>query len=59
VPVGDLTWEIDDFTGHKLVLAEVELPARDVDVEVPKWLRPHVVREVTEEEEYRNARLAR
>lgn len=59
VRVGDLTWEIDDFADRKLVLAEVELPDRDTDVAIPKWLRPHVVRDVTEEEEYQNVRLAR
>jgi CHAD domain-containing protein/CYTH domain-containing protein len=56
---GKLTWEIDDFADRKLVLAEVELPDRHADVEIPKWLRPHVVREVTEEEEYENTNLAR
>jgi len=56
---GDLTWEIDDFADRKLVLAEVELPSEGAEVELPKWLRLHVVREVTEEEEYQNARLAR
>jgi CHAD domain-containing protein/CYTH domain-containing protein len=56
---GDLTWEIDDFADRKLVLAEVELPDRNTDAEIPKWLRPRVVRDVTDEEEYQNARLAR
>lgn len=59
VPVGGLTWEIDEFTDRKLVLAEVELPTREAAVEIPDWLQPHVVREVTEDEEYENARLAR
>ncbi len=56
---GDLTWEIDEFLDRDLVLAEVELgdPARHV--ELPAWLSPHVSREVTEEEEYGNMRLAR
>lgn len=56
---GDLTWEIDDFADRKLVLAEVELPDRNTDVVIPKWLRAHVVRDVTDEEEYKNASLAR
>jgi CHAD domain-containing protein/CYTH domain-containing protein len=56
---GDLTWEIDDFADRELVLAEVELPDRKTQVEIPKWLRPHVVRDVTDEEEYQNTRLAR
>ena len=59
VPDGALTWEIDDFADRKLVLAEVELPVEDTAVEIPKWLRPLLVREVTDEEEFQNARLAR
>lgn len=58
VPDGDLTWEIDEFLDRDLVLAEVELAGRPVDVEVPAWLRPHVDREVTEDEAYSNVRLA-
>jgi CYTH domain-containing protein len=58
VPDGDLTWEIDEFLDRDLVLAEVELAGRPVDVEVPAWLQPHVEREVTEDEAYSNVRLA-
>ena len=59
VPDGALTWEIDEFADRKLVLAEVELPVEDAGVEIPKWLRPLLVREVTDEEEFQNARRAR
>jgi adenylate cyclase len=55
---GHLTWEIDEFEGRDLVLAEVELPAGDVEAEVPDWLRPFVVREVTEDPSYQNQNLA-
>jgi CHAD domain-containing protein/CYTH domain-containing protein len=58
IPDGDLTWEIDEFLDRDLVLAEVELAGRPVDVEVPAWLQPHVDREVTEDEAYSNLRLA-
>jgi CHAD domain-containing protein/CYTH domain-containing protein len=58
IPDGDLTWEIDEFLDRDLVLAEVELAGRPVDLEVPAWLRPHVDREVTEDEAYSNFRLA-
>jgi CHAD domain-containing protein/CYTH domain-containing protein len=58
VPDGDLTWEIDEFLDRDLVLAEVELAGRPVDVEVPAWLQPHVDREVTEDDAYSNVRLA-
>jgi CHAD domain-containing protein/CYTH domain-containing protein len=56
---GALTWEIDDFSDRELVLAEVELPKADTNIEIPKWLGRHVVRDVTDEEEFQNARLAR
>lgn len=58
VPDGALTWEIDEFLDRDLVLAEVELAGRPVDVEVPAWLQPHVDREVTEDDAYSNLRLA-
>lgn len=59
VKVGDLTWEIDRFDGLDLVLAEVELPTEDTAAPMPEWLRPCVVREVTEEAEYRNFSIAK
>jgi CHAD domain-containing protein/CYTH domain-containing protein len=59
VPAGELTWEIDRFRGRRLVLAEVELPSEDTDAPIPDWLRDHVVRDVTGEDEYVNVNLAR
>lgn len=52
-----LRWEVDVFLGvHRpVVLAEVELPARDTAFEVPDWVGP----EVTEDPEYTNEALAR
>jgi len=58
IPDGDLTWEIDQFLDRDLVLAEVELSGRPAELEVPAWLRPHLDREVTEDESYSNFRLA-
>lgn len=59
VPDGALAWEIDRFSGQRLVLAEVELPSEDHRVEIPAWLRPVLVREVTGEREYVNVNLAK
>ena len=58
---GPLTWEIDEFTDRELVLAEIELPdGADADaVTLPTWLEPFVVRDVTDDPEYVNSRLAR
>jgi CYTH domain-containing protein len=58
VPAGGLVWEIDEFEDLDLVLAEVELPSENAQVELPDWLSPHVEREVTGEPEYYNRNLA-
>ena len=52
-------WEIDAFLDRDLVLAEVELDRPDEDATPPDWLRPVVVRDVTDAPEYQNVRLAR
>jgi len=56
---GSLTWEIDEFTDRDLIMAEVELNDTSLQPEMPAWLKPVVVREVTGEPEYVNANLAR
>jgi CYTH domain-containing protein len=58
VEEGGLVWEIDDYDGVNLVLAEVELPSATMRVTVPAWLRPHIVREVTDEPAYQNYEIA-
>lgn len=58
VPVGDLVWEIDVFADRDLVLAELELRQVDQEVDLPAWLAPLVVREVTDEPAYVNVNLA-
>ncbi|MEX2280915.1 MAG: CHAD domain-containing protein [Gemmatimonadota bacterium] len=52
-------WEIDRFLDRKLVLAEIELDSPDDPVELPRWLAALVVREVTDDPEYTNAKLAK
>jgi CHAD domain-containing protein/CYTH domain-containing protein len=59
VPHEGLTWEIDQFTDRPLVLAEVELPPPGEAPELPAWLVPWVVREVTDDPAYLNSSLAR
>ncbi len=59
LPDRDLVWEIDDFSAPRLVLAEVELPREDYEFEIPEWLQPFVVSEVTGNPDYENANLAR
>jgi CHAD domain-containing protein/CYTH domain-containing protein len=59
VPQDGLVWEIDRFVDRDLVLAEVELPAVDVEPRLPDWLARCVVREVTGDPDYVNRNLAR
>ncbi len=56
---GELSWQVDRFLDRDLVLAEVELPSRDTEVEVPGWLASFVAREVTGNRAYENRNLAR
>ena len=44
---------------RELFLAEVELSDPEQHPELPEWLAPYVVREVTNEAEYVNLNLAR
>ena len=59
VAAGSRTWEIDEFTDRELVLAEIELDRADEHVDIPAWLRPVLVREVTDDGAYTNRSLAR
>jgi CYTH domain-containing protein len=52
-------WEIDEFLDRRLVLAEIELASARDEVAIPGWLAKCVVREVTDDPEYLNYRLAR
>lgn len=52
-------WEIDEFLDRSLFLAEVELDSLEDRAEVPDWLSPFVIREVTEESGFVNANLAK
>ncbi|MDE6378466.1 MAG: CYTH domain-containing protein [Duncaniella sp.] len=57
VPFKGFTWEVDEFHGRLegLVVAEVELPSADTEVELP----PFVGREVTGDPAYYNSNLCR
>jgi len=54
----DLVWEVDEFLDRDLVLAEVELSTPETKIELPTWLQDVLDREVTDDPEYFNARLA-
>jgi CYTH domain-containing protein len=54
-----LVWEVDEFTDRDLWLAEVELATADQESSPPDWLKPLIVREVTDDPDYLNVNLAR
>ena len=58
VNVDHSIWEIDNFEDIELVLAEIELPAPNTAVVCPDWLKPHIVREVTNDPRYTNSAIA-
>jgi adenylate cyclase len=53
---GELTWEIDEFSGDNagLIIAEVELSAEDQQIDLPEWID----REVTDQK-YFNSNLVK
>jgi adenylate cyclase len=55
IPVGDLTWEIDEFLGDNagLIVAEIELTSEDQAFDMPAWIGE----EVTGDPRYYNANL--
>jgi CYTH domain-containing protein len=54
----DLTWEIDEYDDISLVIAEIELPSEDYDLQIPEWLEPYIIMEITEFKEFSNSNLA-
>ena len=55
LPMGDLTWEIDEFLGVNagLVVAEIELPSEEFLFDHPEWLGE----DVSHDRRYANANL--
>jgi CHAD domain-containing protein len=59
VPDLGLVWEIDEYLDRNLVLLEVAPGPDEPSVELPEWLEPYVVREVTGERDFTARALAR
>ena len=55
IPIGDVTWEVDEFLGvnEGLIVAEVELQSEDQSFARPDWIGE----EVTSDPKYFNANL--
>ena len=58
VTVDEQLWAVDDFDDLDVVMAEIELPTPETNVTLPNWLSAVLVREVTEEPEYRSYSFA-
>ena len=58
VPHHSATWEIDVFVDRDLVLAEVELHSERDKPDIPAWLAPYIVRDVTEDPRFTNSAMA-
>jgi CHAD domain-containing protein/CYTH domain-containing protein len=56
---GEQVWEVDEFLDRRLVMAQTAPNGSPEEMELPDWLAPHVVREVTGEEQYLDENLAR
>lgn len=56
--VGKLKWEIDVFTSLNLIIAEIELPNEDYDVEIPEWLSEVMLLEITGMHQFSNSNLS-
>ncbi|VXD24027.1 Adenylate cyclase [Planktothrix serta PCC 8927] len=55
--MGDLIWEVDEFSGENqgLILAEVELETEDQNIDIPHW----IAEEVTSDPRYYNVNLVK
>ncbi len=57
IPYSGFDFELDDFgAGYTYALLEIELPAEDSEFYIPDFIK--VVREVTDENEYKNSVIA-
>lgn len=53
-----LKWEIDEFIGMNLVVAEIELPYENFELELPDFIKNELILEVTQFKEFSNYNLS-
>lgn len=58
-----MKWEIDDFSLHRtemvsIIVAEIEVPSLNYDIQFPEWLKPYILKEITDDKTYSNFKLA-
>jgi len=56
IAIGDLVWQVDEFSGKNvgLVIAEVELDSEGQEIDLPDWIG----KEITQDHQYANSSLA-
>jgi CYTH domain-containing protein len=58
-PDGDLKWEVDVFNnGHHLIVAEIEVPSMEYEVQIPKFISDKLLMEVTGMKQFGNRNLS-
>jgi CYTH domain-containing protein len=56
---GDLKWEVDVFNnGHHLIVAEIEIPTVDYEIEIPVFIKDKLLMEVTGLKQFSNKNLS-
>jgi len=56
---GDLKWEVDVFNnGHHLIVAEIEIPYLDYEVDIPDFISNKLLMEVTGLKQFSNKNLS-
>ena len=53
-----LKWEIDEFKGMKLIIAEIEVPSEDYELVIPDTLKDYILMEITGNHKFSNSNLA-
>lgn len=54
-----LIWEIDEFhNDYRLIVAEIEIPRKDFNIEIPKWISDLILLEVTGLKQFSNRSLS-
>lgn len=58
--VGDsLKWEIDVFSDPQMIVAEIEIPYMDFDLEIPDYIKSVLVEEITDRKDLSNFALSK
>ncbi len=56
--IDNLTWEIDEFNGMRLIIAEIELPSEDYNLKMPEVITDVLIKEVSGIKEFYNQELS-